>query len=284
MNRNQVKIIASFLLYKNIPRITSYRREKYINRKNLSGFHQWADNKPCEGAFLFRNVSGYALWIILIDWRESDNFYVIIFPESKSGPIAEIHKIMDKKGELALQWRYSPIKRDNRNKERKAYFAEAFLSNDVYISIPKNLSDVDGFIDELFTLAESRLKADSLDPNRPNQRRGFPEGKLKERLHYVRERDQELVRQAKDLAMEKDGRLKCKCCGFDFLITYGEIGRGFIEAHHTKPVSSLHEGGEETKLEDLVMVCSNCHEMLHRKRPWLKMDELSRLIVANQRL
>jgi len=34
----------------------------------------------------------------------------------------------------------------------------------------------------------------------------------------------------------------------------------------------------KTKPEDIVMVCSNCHKMLHRRRPWLKIDELKNLI------
>ncbi|WP_423911183.1 HNH endonuclease [Candidatus Spongiihabitans sp.] len=82
--------------------------------------------------------------------------------------------------------------------------------------------------------------------------------------------------------MRQDDCLKCACCGFDFFTTYGKIGRGFIEAHHTKPVSTLHEDGEETHLDDIALVCSNCHRMLHRRRPWLGMEDLSELLVANK--
>jgi len=123
-----------------------------------------------------------------------------------------------------------------------------------------------------------KTKADKLDPERPSERGEFPEGELKEKLHLSRERNRELVRQAKLLGRDQDGRLKCACCYFDFFATYGEVGKDFIEAHHTKPVSTLLENGEETKIEDLALVCSNCHSMLHRKRPWLEMDELSKLI------
>lgn len=35
--------------------------------------------------------------------------------------------------------------------------------------------------------------------------------------------------------------LHCSVCGFDFEQVYGEIGRDFIEAHHTKPVASFEE-------------------------------------------
>lgn len=258
-----------------------YRLEKQIKQKKLSGFHQWADNRPCEGAFLLKNSVGNGLWVVLIDWRESNNFYIVLFPESKSGPIAEIHHIINKDNESVFHWRYSPSKRDSKNEERKAYFAETFLSTDVQILVPKSAIEVDDFIDELFVLAENRVKADNLDPDRPVSRTGFPEGKLKEKLHLNRERNQELVKRAKAQAMARDGALKCTCCGFDFFENYGKVGHGFIEAHHTKPISELHEDGEETQVEDLALVCSNCHRMLHRKRPWLKMKDLRSLLAAN---
>jgi serine/threonine protein kinase len=59
------------------------------------------------------------------------------------------------------------------------------------------------------------------------------------------------------------GRLACEACGFDFAQVYGKLGEGFIECHHTKPVSKLRKG-DKTKLSDLALVCANCHRMLHR--------------------
>ena len=145
--------------------------------------------------------------------------------------------------------------------------------------MPEDNSDVDSFLGELFSLAENRIKADELSANVPEFRDGFPEGKLKERLHRQRERNSSLTKQAKETSLRETGKLECQCCGFDFEKIYGELGRGFIEAHHTKPVSELHEEGEETKLEDIALVCSNFHKMLHRRRPWLGMNELKRLLI-----
>ncbi len=57
-------------------------------------------------------------------------------------------------------------------------------------------------------------------------------------------------------------KLQCEVCGFDFEKSYGKLGAGFIEVHHKKPVS---EGVHMTDLNnDLVMLCSNCHRMIHR--------------------
>jgi len=98
------------------------------------------------------------------------------------------------------------------------------------------------------------------------------EGKLLLRKHLVKERSSVLV----SVFKQNLTSFKCCICGFDFKETYGLIGRGFIEAHHTKPVSTLKED-ESVSIKDLIAVCSNCHRMLHRNIPpidWLKLKEL----------
>ena len=268
-----------------------YRLAEHI-KGELSAFHQWADNRPSKGAFLFKpdNEVGSGLWLVDLQWqylKGNSDFYLVLFPEARNGPLAEIHQTVGPSGEEVLQWRYIPRKGDKQNEKRKAYFAQAYLTDadnpTIQIAIPQRLSDVGDFLDELFFLVDCRIKADELDGLEggmpPITRPGFPEGKVKERLHYSRERNQQLIRQAKQAALEK-GKLKCQCCNFDFEAIYGEHGKGFIEAHHTIPVSELHEAGGETKIEDLALVCSNCHRMLHRRRPWLSMENLEQLIVT----
>ena len=36
---------------------------------------------------------------------------------------------------------------------------------------------------------------------------------------------------------------------------------------------------DKTKIEDIIMVCSNCHKMIHRKIPWLFKDNLKEIIL-----
>lgn len=107
----------------------------------------------------------------------------------------------------------------------------------------------------------------------------FPEGRVLYRVHRSRERNRTLVKKVKRAA-EAAHRLHCAACGFDFFAEYGEIGRGFIEVHHTVPVSE-YSPGQKTRLADLVLVCGNCHRMLHRRRPWLTIDELKSLRLGN---
>ena len=58
----------------------------------------------------------------------------------------------------------------------------------------------------------------------------------------------------------------CQACGFNFAQRYGELGAGFIEAHHLKPLHQLAEGvSVEYNLEtDFAVLCANCHRMIHR--------------------
>ena len=104
----------------------------------------------------------------------------------------------------------------------------------------------------------------------------FLEGKKKLKIHKQRERNPKIIKLAKERFIQKQGTLYCEICGFDFEVTYGERGKGFIEAHHSKPVSELKKK-EKTKIEDIVMVCSNCHRMLH-KRPWIKKKQLKKIL------
>ncbi len=101
----------------------------------------------------------------------------------------------------------------------------------------------------------------------------FPEGKEKFRQHRYLERDGKIVRRAKARRLAETGKLKCEICKFDFNASYGEIGHGFIEAHHKTPVSQL-AGTKKTNVEDLALVCSNCHRMLHRGDTVLSIEQL----------
>jgi hypothetical protein len=84
--------------------------------------------------------------------------------------------------------------------------------------------------------------------------------------HLRRERSRELVDRKKRAVLMATNRLECEACGFDFAGVYGPRGSNFCEVHHLQPLSDVHSE-VETLLEDLAIVCSNCHRMLHRE-PW----------------
>lgn len=75
---------------------------------------------------------------------------------------------------------------------------------------------------------------------------------------------------------------KCMVCGFDFEMTYGSLGKCYIEVHHVKPLSSLDEETVVNPETDLICVCANCHRMLHRsKEIIITPEELKDLINAS---
>jgi 5-methylcytosine-specific restriction enzyme A len=103
------------------------------------------------------------------------------------------------------------------------------------------------------------------------------EGALLTRTHQYRERNTKIIKRKKEQVLQEKGQLSCEACSFNFVTTYGGHGDGFIECHHTKPVSEL-KVGEKTKLNALALLCSNCHRMIHRKRPWLSIAQLKLLL------
>ncbi len=98
------------------------------------------------------------------------------------------------------------------------------------------------------------------------------EGGVIMRLHKRYERDPKLVAEKRKSAAVT-GDLACEVCGFDFKAAYGDLGEGYIEVHHTKPVHTLL-AGTKTKLDDLALLCANCHRMAHRKRMPLSLDTI----------
>ncbi len=67
---------------------------------------------------------------------------------------------------------------------------------------------------------------------------------------------------------------KCCVCNMDFEDMYGEIGKGYIEVHHLKPLSAANGERPLDPVVDLRSVCPNCHAMLHRQDPPFTIEDL----------
>lgn len=105
----------------------------------------------------------------------------------------------------------------------------------------------------------------------------LPEGRKKNVIHVTRERNPRLRQIAINNFLAKHKRLYCEACTFDFEKTYGDIGRNFIECHHTIPVSKM-QPGHKTKPEDIALLCSNCHRIVHKSKDWLTLEQLKKII------
>lgn len=107
------------------------------------------------------------------------------------------------------------------------------------------------------TPSNSSIKQD--DDETPSQY-SKREDLRKYRLHRKLDRNRGLAREAKRIQ-----GFTCKACEVSFGRMYGEIGEGYIEAHHLVPISTLK--GQVVELDpakDFVVLCSNCHRMIHR--------------------
>ncbi|GGH00169.1 hypothetical protein GCM10007415_40100 [Parapedobacter pyrenivorans] len=115
------------------------------------------------------------------------------------------------------------------------------------------------------TLAHEKLVEELKAPIAEDEEDEYsaPEGRLLYKLHRYRERNRTLVNKKKKEHLKKHGSLSCELCTFDFEKTYGDVGRGFIECHHRTPLSELTPD-TKTTLNDLMLICSNCHRMVHR--------------------
>lgn len=106
----------------------------------------------------------------------------------------------------------------------------------------------------------------------------YLEGEALLTTHLSHERNADIVALAKmRFKSSHSGKLFCEKCGFNFYEKYGERGEDFIEAHHVKPIAARRIN-ESTKVEDIVLLCSNCHSIVHCKQPWLSMAELEAIL------
>jgi 5-methylcytosine-specific restriction protein A len=110
-------------------------------------------------------------------------------------------------------------------------------------------------------LAASSIETEELTHGQGEPFLGDSEGKKRYALHVSYERSPK----NRAAAIQIHGT-KCKCCGFDFDKVYGpELARSYIEVHHVKSITEIE--GTVNPETDLVPVCSNCHSMVHRRRP-----------------
>lgn len=118
-----------------------------------------------------------------------------------------------------------------------------------------------------------RLIEEGLEPLGADDMDNFEadEGRLVTLLVRRRERDRRLRARKIDNVLVKGRELDCEVCNLNFEAKYGPRGRGYIEIHHVLPLSV--SGPTRTSLDDLALLCSNCHRMVHQT-PWITPRQL----------
>lgn len=108
----------------------------------------------------------------------------------------------------------------------------------------------------------------------PEEQEAYEEGQRYMAELMVFARNGKLAQQAKTMK-----HYTCEACGFNFEGFYGTIGEKFAEAHHKIPISS---GKRETRVEDIEVLCANCHRMVHREDPPIPLERLKNIIRSQQ--
>ncbi|MBI4314548.1 MAG: HNH endonuclease [Chloroflexi bacterium] len=75
----------------------------------------------------------------------------------------------------------------------------------------------------------------------------------------------------------------CIVCGFNFEQQYGDLGVGYVEVHHLRPLSA-RKTTHTASVNDVKVVCANCHRILHRNgRNPLPIETLREAVLKQKR-
>ena len=91
------------------------------------------------------------------------------------------------------------------------------------------------------------------------------EGRKRLRIHYSRERASQR-KQKIALTIKLNGELRCEVCEITEEKYISIRTHSIFEVHHIIPLAKA-DGEIETKLEDLAVLCANCHKAIHSIEP-----------------
>ena len=91
------------------------------------------------------------------------------------------------------------------------------------------------------------------------------EGKPRLVKHLKKERASGLAKAKKDSFLSIHGYLFCERCKVNPKEVYGPFGESCLEVHHCKTTVSRMDKDHVTDLEDLQVLCANCHRIVHKE-------------------
>lgn len=176
---------------------------------------------------------------------------------------------------------------------RSSELAEAILEHAAEVSKGVNSTEIRRTADRMialkstifgFTNAGSAtvLIETEAEPEVEAEEVSAREGRLLTRLHVFKERDRRFARKVRDHYRRIcGGRLVCEACRRVPVNEYGPAGDRCMEAHHKVPIEQL-QPDSITVVEEMAMVCANCHRVIHSQKPCLKIDEVRALLDSYQ--
>ena len=91
-------------------------------------------------------------------------------------------------------------------------------------------------------------------------------------FHLRRERDPEITKAKRESFVAMNGSLYCECCNFGTESAFPGLGCDICEIHHRAPLALASES-VKTTLNDLAVLCPNCHRAIHKTDPFLSVEE-----------
>lgn len=169
---------------------------------------------------------------------------------------------------------------DKKNYHGKGMTRGSKLDKEIFEEYFEKRDQLNNIVKEIINITNSEeIKEEILHIEEDEQtlEDSVEEGTILYKLHKFRERSPQIVKRKKEDILEKKGRLLCEVCGFDFHSSYGDLGKGFIECHHRVPLSNI-KTSRRTSLNDLALVCSNCHRMLHKNMAKTSIERLKEIV------
>lgn len=108
----------------------------------------------------------------------------------------------------------------------------------------------------------------------------YAEGRYAYRVHRSRERNPAVTARKKEQA-RLNGSLRCEVCGLAPRNLYGDLGDRVIECHHLVPIAEYVQG-QRTRLEDLALLCANCHKAVHAAGASITPSTLKTILVEQR--
>lgn len=107
------------------------------------------------------------------------------------------------------------------------------------------------------------------------------EGNLASATVRFRRRNRALVEAKRAMHLQRN-EMRCEVCGFSFRSFFSHIERESLEVHHKNPLAE-QKAVIVTSIDDLVLLCPNCHRACHSFQPGLDTDELRKLVRRRRR-
>lgn len=117
----------------------------------------------------------------------------------------------------------------------------------------------------------TRLQRETQEINAQIEASEVMEGELITAEATFRKRNRTVIAAKKALS---DGL--CEACRFSFPVRYRTL-KDCLVAHHKNPIGA-RTGSSRTTVDDILLLCPNCHAVAHTKEPPLSLDELKTTI------